>query len=139
MDYDRMLDDDPNEEFYYNDDKFPHKKLIAGYISLENALVRLNKGEYYVLVKTNGEEELPLGYVPLDSKIETEEPMATIAPNMNFQVLCRKGKIQMITQLFSDENGPNYLLGPGPETITLSQLITEQLEAYKKNKSSRTR
>ena len=139
MDYDRMLDEDPNEEFYYNDNKFPHKKLIAGYISLENALVRLNKGEYYVLVKTNGEEELPSGYIPLDSKFETEEPMATIDPNMHFPVLCRKGRIQIIAQLPAKEDDAEYLLGPGPETITLSQLITEQLEAYKKNMSSRTR
>ena len=44
--------------------------------------------------------------------------------------ICRDGGIQRITKLFSSE----YLLGPGPDKVSLTDIILDQYEKYTESK-----
>ena len=126
MDYDKIFGDDIRKKLLYTD--YPGSKLMVGKISLKNALSRLDKHEYYVLVTYGENEKLPVQYVPL-AGYENEEGdlFATINPDVHLDEICRDGGIQKITRLPDfGSNIPRYLLGPGPETVTLDDLIMEQ-------------
>ena len=57
MDYDKIFEGDINRNFFYTN--YPGNKLMAGKISLKNAIERLSKNEYYVLVSYSEGETLP--------------------------------------------------------------------------------
>lgn len=129
MDYDRLFESDVNRNLLY--DNYPGNKLIPGRISLKNAIARLNKNEYYVLVTYNEGEELPKEYVHLNSLPSDNSILfATVNPNIRFTYICMDDKIQHISRVSDLSSGsPNYLLGSGPDTISLTELITEQYGA----------
>ena len=134
MDYDKIFDNDVNREFFYTN--YPGNKMVVGRISLRNAIERLNKNEYYTFVTYTEEEELPEVYKPLIG-IQDEDGtlFATINPEIHFTDICEKGGIQRITRLSDLKNGsPNYLLGPGPETISLHAIVSEQFNEYNRAK-----
>ena len=134
MNYDKIFDVDVNREFFYTN--YPGKKMIVGRISLPNALERLSKDEYYTLVVYNEGDKLPEVYTPLlGIREEDGTRFATINPNTQFSDICRDGGIQRISRLGNLPSGsPNYLLGPGPDTISLDDIVFEQLGAYGKEK-----
>ena len=130
MDYDNYFKKDIDDKFFYTD--YPGNKLMIGKISLKNAIERLKKNEYYVLVTYGENEELPQQYRPLHD-LTTEEGIlfATINTDIRFSDICKDGGIQRITQLgMPGEENPKYLLGPGPATISLDELIMEQYNKY---------
>ena len=134
MDYDKIFEKDIDREFFYTN--YPGNKLVVGKISLKNAIERLKKSEYYVLVSYENGEELPIQYRPIPD-LENEDGVlfATINSDVRVTEICRNGGIQRISRLGrpNDEN-PNYLLGPGPETISLNEMIMEQYnECYGKS------
>ena len=139
MDYDKIFENDIDRSFFYTD--YPGKKLVAGKISLDNALARLSKNEHYVLVTYQVGDELPEDYVPLPSlKSEDGTLFATVNSNTLFWNLCKDGGIQRVSRMPLDQDGsPNYLLGPGPATVTLDNLITEQYEELTKGNASSSR
>ena len=129
-DYDRVFDENPDFNFFYNAPGYGSLKLVVGRISLKNAIERLKKGEVYTVVKYHEGEELPEQYMPLENIDVSDENvlLATIKPNLDVNDLCANGGCQMITML----NGGRYLLGAGPDKVTLSELIDSQLGDYKK-------
>ena len=134
MDYDRVYKEDPNRKSMFSDENgFYGQKLMVGKISLQNAMIRIGHNELYVLVTYNEGEQLPKEYRPVETlKSDDGTLFATIntqnTKRINF--ICRNG-IQMVTQLRTDDEfDPKFLLGPGPETVLLSELIEEQ---YKKH------
>ena len=113
MNYDKIFDQDVDRNFFYNEPGFRGRKLIVGVISINNAVERLKKDEYYTLVTYMDGEKLPEEYVPLDERLESGDLLATVNPKLNMQDIVRNGGIQMISKL---SNGDEYLLGPGPDT-----------------------
>ena len=126
-DYDRIFNEDVDKEFFYNKPGYTGTKLVVGKISLENALHRLNKNEYYTLVTYDEGMELPSEYVPIDEEIRGDLLLATFDPKLQMQNVCQNGGIQMASKLRDDE----YLLGPGPDTFVVSKAVKEQVEEYK--------
>ncbi len=142
MNYDKIFEEDIDKTFFYNESSYPTRKLIDGFISLNNAEKRLfSKNEYYTLLHYQGEQDLPNGYIPLDDDVVekmgfgSDEHFATIDPNLTFEALCQNGGIQLISGLPCEVGNARYLLGPGPDEITLSELVHGQLEEYKNEKS----
>ena len=135
MDYDRIFEIDLDRKFFYTD--YPGKKMMVGRISLKNAIARLSKNEYYTLVTYTEGEELPEQYIPLSGFTSDDGTLfATINPNTRFSDICRNGGIQRISRLFDLSPGnPNYLLGPGPDTVSLSDLVMEQYNKYNQEKT----
>ena len=61
-------------------------------------------------------------------------------PNFRFHYICQKGGIQMVSRLQDIEPGnPNFLLGPGPEEVSLGDLIEEQYALYCARKEEKGR
>ena len=139
MNYDDFFKEDINRKFFFSD--YPGKKMVDGVISLKNAKERLNMNEYYTLVTYNDGEELPEQYRPLNNlKSDDGTLFATINSNIRLDDLCRNGSIQMISRLPDLESGsPNYMLGPGPEKVSLEELIMEQYNKYCNKKDNKTR
>ena len=70
---------------------------------------------------------------------EDGELFATInlenAPRMHY--ICKYSSIQMISRLNDAAPGNSrYLLGPGPDTVELLDLVMEQYDGYMKEKNS---
>ena len=126
MDYDRIFEKDVNKKFFFSD--YQGKKMMDGKISLNYAIERLAMQEYYVLVTYKEGETLPEQYVPLNNLTSDEGLLfATINPKISLSQISQNGGIQMITRLPDLENGsPYYLLGPGPEKVSLEELIMKQ-------------
>ena len=101
----------------------------------------MSKGEYYVLLEYQEHEELPVGYVPIDKALlqtmgfEEEKNFAVADPNFRFSAISQNGGIQLISKLPSQQNDARYLLGPGPYEVLLSDLVAEQLQSYKDEKT----
>ena len=136
MNYDRIFDEDINRKFFYTD--YPGNKIMVGRVSLKNAIARLNMNEYYVLVNYHEGEELPREYMPLPSLTSEDGTLfATYNPKVRFFDICMNGGIQRVSRLMDLSSGsPNYLLGtgqgPGPETLSLEEMVMEQYEEYVK-------
>ena len=128
INYDNFFDKDINKEFFYNEPGFRGRKLIVGVVSINNAVERLKKDEYYTLVTYMDGEKLPEEYVPLDERLESGDLLATVNPKLNMQDIVRNGGIQMISKL---SNGDEYLLGPGPDTFSLSELVQSLVDELK--------
>lgn len=131
IDYDEVFSDDLGKKFFYTN--YPGNKMMEGKISLENAIARLNVGEYYTFVTYREGDELPKQYTPLNGLTSEDGTLfATVNPNVTrMDYICRNGGIQMISRLSDTDLGsPNYLLGPGPDTIALSDIVSKQYESY---------
>ena len=136
MNYDKIFDQDVDRNFFYNEPGFRGRKLIVGVISINNAVERLKKDEYYTLVTYMDGEKLPEEYVPLDERLESGDLLATVNPKLNMQDIVRNGGIQMISKL---SNGDEYLLGPGPDTFYLSEMVQSQVDELKGMNIEQTR
>lgn len=137
VDYDQVFSDDLDKKFFYTD--YPGTKMVVGKISLENALARMSKNEYYTFVTCREGDILPEQYMTLIGLTSEDGTVfATLNPNANrMDYICRNGGIQMISRLSDTSLGsPNYLLGPGPDTIALSDIVKQQYEAYQNTKTS---
>jgi len=123
MDYDKIFETDINKKFFFTD--YPGDKLMVGKISLENATARLGNHEYYAFVTYRQGQKLPEQYVPLGQFGDDSGTLyATINPNLNLPYICENGGIQRLSRLPNTSNGsPNYLLGPGPEKISLETIV----------------
>lgn len=132
MDYDKIFENDLDKKFFYTD--YPGNKMMVGKISLNNAIARLNKNEYYTLVTYNEGDELPEQYIPLSEFTSDDGTLfATLNPNTFLSDICTNGGIQHISRLPDLSSGsPNYLLGPGPNIVSLVDLVTEQHSEYLK-------
>lgn len=136
--YDETFKSDAKRKFFYSDYVGP--KLVNGKVNLKNAKEREELDEYYVLVTYQEDDELPKAYRPLIGLTsEDGELFATInlenAPRMHY--ICRDGGIQMISRLNDAAPGNyRYLLGPGPDTVELLDLVMEQYDGYMKSKSN---
>jgi hypothetical protein len=139
MNYDRVFNNDLDRKFFYSD--YPGRKLMVGSISLSNAIARLNNIEYYVLVTYKREENLPEQYIPLNSLISDDGTLfATLNPSIRYiNYICQDGGIQTVSRLTDlDSGSPNYLLGPGPETVSLEDLIMKEYHDYIKSQTVST-
>ena len=139
MDYDAIFKDNIARKFFYTD--YPGNKMVVGKISLKNALARMSMHEYYVLVTYMDGEKLPEQYIPL-GELDSDDGtlFATINPGIDFTDICQKGGIQRISNITGlNSETPKYLLGPGPETVLLDDLIMEQYTKYYGKKVSKTR
>lgn len=133
-----------NTKRAYYDSQISKKVLINGYNCLNNAKLCQIKGEYYILVNYQEEERLPEEYVPISEEIiesfgfDKSEHFATANPELNFTILNDDSRIKRITRV-GIVNGfdSQYLIGLGPESFTISDLIEEQLEAYKRERRVR--
>ena len=131
MDYNSIFDKNIDQKFFYSD--YPGSKLMVGNVSLKNAQARLDKSEYYVLVTYKDGEKLPQQYRPLDGLTSEDGTLfATVSNDVYTPYICRNGGIQLASRLPGYGNSAEYLLGPGPETVLLDDLIEEQYEEYKK-------
>ena len=149
--YNKIYDSNPEIKHFYNNRGYEGKKLVAGTISLKNALVRMKEPfeEYYVLVTYKEGEQLPEGYIPISEyKSDNGTLFATINPDpfkLRIDDICNynnPSSIQRITRMdmgkrdwiHGDPNElisiPDYLLGPGPNTVRLIDLIDSEYFAY---------
>lgn len=136
MDYDRIFEQNIDMKFFYTD--YPGKKIVDGRISLENAIARLSKDEYYTLVTYCEGDILPQQYLPIPTLTSDDGTLfATLNPDTLFYDICRNGGIQRISRMKDLSSGsPNYLLGPGPDTISLEEMVMEQYGKYMESKES---
>ena len=139
MDYDKYFGDDLDRNTLYTN--YPGNKLMVGKISLDNAMKRMSKKEYYALVTYMDGEKLPEQYVPF-GEVESEDGtlFATINPDVvSIDDICQGSNIQMVSQLGAKSMNPEYLLGPGPDTVFLYNLAKEQYDkCYGKQTDSKT-
>ncbi len=124
-DFDKILEEDNQRNFFFNAPGYEGKKIMVGKIGVKNAEARLEKEEYYTLVTYQNGEQLPEGYMPLDESVG-EELLATIDPRMHMSYVSVDGGIQKVSKLSDDE----YLLGPGPDQISLSSIVRNQIKEY---------
>jgi len=135
MDYDEIYKDDIDRKWFYSD--YPGNKLVVGKIGLKNAMARMNKNEYYALVTYNEGETLPEYYVPYEGLTSDDGTLfATISSEIRIDDIYHNGKIQKVTGLGRPNESIRYLLGPGPETVYLDDLIQEQYDDCYGNKMS---
>ena len=144
MNYNEIFNADVNMEFFYNKAGYPKKLLVNGYLDLDKALKRLDKGEYYVLVSYHKGEDLPDCYLTLPNELldfELPDGLALAIFNANVPVtaFCKGFSIQLITRLPNSLNGAVYLLGPGPDKVCLEDIVSEQLQNYKEKYCSHSR
>jgi hypothetical protein len=132
MNYDKIFDNSKDINFFYTG--YPGNKLMVGKVSLKFAVERMQKNEYYVLVTYKEGESLPAAYKQLPNLVSEDDTLfATINPEMPIQLsyICRDNGIQLISRLGSPKDtNPNFLLGPGPDTLSLNELVMEQYSAY---------
>ena len=136
MDYDKVFENNVDKAFFYTN--YPGNKLVDGKISLENAVARMGKNEFYTLVTYNEGDVLPEQYIPYNQLSSDDGTLfATVNPNVRFYDICQNGGIQKISRVQDSEFGsPRYLLGTGPEIVELDDLINGQYEACFGNKMS---
>ena len=144
MNYNELFNEDINREFIYNKEGYPKKLLVNGYLDLDKAIKRLDKGEYYVLVSYHEGEKLPECYLPLSNElIDFELPegtsLAIFNANEMVYAFCNNSSIQLISKLPNSVRGAKYMLGSGPDEIYLEDLVLEQLQNYKEKYHSQTR
>ena len=137
MNYNEIFEDNVLKDFYYNADNYPKKILVDGFIDLDKAKKRLEKGEYYILVLYQNGEELPKEYIPVPNQMgniemESDKKFATVNPDEVLNAYCVDNSIQRITNLQNSIAGARYLLGAGPEEISLPYLLQNQIDSYKK-------
>lgn len=76
-----------------------------------------------------------------DSQIEEGKLLATVAPNVRCDFICRDGGIQLIHKIPVGEsefaNDSRYILGPGPADVLMSELAADQIVKLK-NKNEKT-
>ena len=131
MNYDDIFKDDITKKFFYSN--YPGNKIIVGRISLNNAVSRLNRDEYYVLVTYKEGEKLPKQYIPLNELGSYNDTLfATFDPNNRYTDICFNGNIKRITKL--ENSNMDYLIEPGPDKIKISDLINKQYDEYMKSK-----
>lgn len=122
--YDKIFKDDINREFYFNAPGYGGRKLMVGSISLNNAIERLKKEEYYTVVTYIDGEKLPEEYISLNESLDNGDLLATVNPKNQLNYICKdSGSIQKISEL----SNSNYLLGPGPDTFNLQELVEKQV------------
>lgn len=127
MDYDDVFKDDITKKFFYSN--YPGNKIVVGRISLNNAIARLNRDEYYVLVTYKEGEKLPKQYVPLNEfKPYNGILFATFDPNNRYTDICFNGNIKRITKL--ENSNMDYLIEPGPDKFRITDLINEQYKEF---------
>ena len=130
--YDKIFENDINKDFYFNAPGYDGRKLMVGTINLSNAVERLKKDEYYTIVTYIDGETLPEEYVSLNERLDNGDLLATANPKKYLQYICKdSGSIQTISQLSNSD----YLLGPGPDTFNLSELVEKQVAELKAEKS----
>lgn len=132
MDYNKIFENNLDRRFFYTD--YPGNKMVVGTINLNNAMARLSKNEYYTFVTYQKDDVLPEQYVPLSHLTSDDGTLfATVNPNTRFFNICMDGGIQRISRLSDLSSGsPQYLLGPGPETVSLEELVMSQYDEYQK-------
>ena len=127
MDYDVIFNENIDRNFFFS--SYPGNKLMVGKISLENAIARMAKNEYYVLVTYKDGQQLPIQYVPYKELESSDGSMyATISPSIRISSLVRNNGIQLVSRLGAPTDKIRYLLGPGPDQVYLDDLIAEQYE-----------
>ena len=131
MNYNNILKDDVNAEFFYSN--YPGNKMVTGNIDLEYAIERLKKKEFYTLVTYKEGDELPEEYIPIKMSDNNSGALfATINPSIIMHYICRNGGIQKISLISRPNANPVYLLGPGDDTVSLFELVNKELEKYTK-------
>lgn len=130
MNFNDIFKDNPSREILFNKSNYPKGILMCGFIDLDLAKVRLEKGEYYTLVTYKNGQELPDCYRSLDA-LDDETLLASVKPSQYISGINLNGSIQMVTQLNFDEHDACYLLGPGPNTVQLLDLIEASKEDLK--------
>lgn len=125
-DYDKVFENDVERDFFYNAPGYRGNKLVVGVIGLENAIERLKKDEYYLLVKYNEGDILPKEYIENAGAGKDGTLFASVNPKVYLTDICKDGGIQRISSLDKEE----YLLGPGPDTFSMSDLIKESINQY---------
>lgn len=78
-------------------------------------------------------DSLPEQYIPLKGlKSSNGTLFATLNPDTPYiNFICWDGGIQKISRLRNSVSGSSrYLLGPGPDEITLEDIIKAQYDAY---------
>ena len=95
-------------------------------------LGRLNLNEYYTLVTYHEGDILPEQYIPLNSLTCDDGTLfATVNPSVRLWDICRNGGIQQISELPSiNSSGTRYLLGPGPDILSHTELVMAEYEHY---------
>ena len=127
MDYDIGFSE--NKNYFFTN--YPGNKLMVGKISLKNAIARLPKNEYYVLVTYSKGESLPEEYVPYDRITSDDGTLfATVSPNIMINCIYRNDVIQLIRSSRGSENSvPRYLSGEELDEVQLYDLVDEVVEA----------
>ena len=127
VNYDKVFEDNINKEFFFNLPEYGKlNKIMSGYISLRNAKERLNKGEYYTLVSYIDGEKLPVEYIPYATS-KNGDLLATFNPNLNMTAYCKdSSSIQKVSKITNDR----YMLGPGPDEISIFQILEGQENEY---------
>ena len=125
-DYDKMFEKDIDYNFFYNAPGYRGNKLVVGVISLENAKKRLEKNEYYLLVKYKRGDEIPEDYAKNVGEAADGTLFASVHPKINLDDICVKGGIQRISSL----DHQNYLIGPGPDTFNIVDLVLKKIDEY---------
>ena len=138
MNYNKLFDENPDTEFFYNAPGYRGNKMVVGMVSLKNAIARLDKDEFYTLVTYKEGQELPKQYknVLLDSQDDTL--FASYNPDeVRVSYICEDGGIQTVSRLADNEKGANYLLGPGPDEVSLNDLVIREYNKYLDNQENK--
>ena len=131
MNYNRIFDEKPDMEFFYNAPGYRGNKMVVGRVSLENALARLDKDEFYTLVTYKDGQELPKQYKNVLLESNDDTLFATYNPDEErVNYICQNGGIQMISRLPDNEKGARFLLGPGPDEVSLNDLVITEYDKY---------
>ena len=149
--FNKVFDENPNRKLHYNYPGYDGNKLVVGTIRLKNAKIRMQEpyNEYYVLVTYDSGELLPDGYVPISGYNNGDGKLfATINPNpykYRMEDMCNYGHpggIQRVSRIdFGKQDWdnadinylvtiPEYLLGPGPDSVKLIDLIDGEYLSY---------
>lgn len=126
--FDRIFDQEPDTNFFFNKPGYG-PVLVDGVVSLKNALARMKKEEFYALVTYQDGETLPAEYSPLATQDDLSIRFATISDKARYYNISIGGGIQRVSQL----PGGKLLLGPGPETVSLSDLVGNLYNEYVSN------
>ncbi len=129
MDYDIVFSEKIGKRFFFTD--YPGNILMVGKISLKNAIARLAKNEYYVLVTYSKGESLPKEYVPYDGITSDDGTLfATVSPKIMVNYIYRNDVLQLIRSSRGSENSERrYLSGEELDEVKLYDLVDEVVEA----------
>lgn len=131
--YDKVFEKDSNKESLYSPQDYPGNKLMVGYISLSNAMSRLQEGEFYTVVTYIDGEQLPKEYISLNDRLDNGCLVATVRPEIRLDYICDGvGSIQGISKMQDSE----CLRGPGNETFNLMELVENNINELKQKEMS---